>query len=110
MIKTKSAILVLCFLILGAHFLRDGNTLGMTVFLAAPLLLFVKKRWSLILIQILLALGAIIWIDTTYSLVQTRIEIGSPWIRMAGILVAVTLLTIYSVVILNSNMMKERYQ
>lgn len=109
MMKLKITLLVLCLLILGAHFLRDGNTLAMLLSTATPFLLLIKKRWALTSVQIILVISAIIWIDTTYILIEQRMANGAPWIRMAAILVSVACLTLYSAIMLNSSEIKERY-
>lgn len=96
-------------LLLSAHFLRQGN-LGLTgVCLLAPLLLLVKKRWSLLVLQGLAYLGALIWLRTAIILIQQRLALGEPWFRIALILGAVALLTVVAGLLLNTAAVRAKY-
>jgi len=74
--------IVLSLVVLGAHFLRDGNSIlvGTAVVLIA--LLFVRKPWVARLLQVVLVLGALEWLHTLYGLVQMRTALGEPYGRM----------------------------
>ena len=102
--------LIIAFLLLGAHFLRSGYLILTGVSIIAPLLLLIKRRWILLLVQWLAYSGAIVWIQTTFSLVQQRIMTGVPWVRMLFILSGVTVLTLYAGYLLNADIVKRRYQ
>ena len=102
--------LIIAFLLLSAHFLRSGHLILAGVSILAPLLLLIKKRWMLLFIKWLDYSAAIVWIQTTFSLVQQRRIAGSPWIRMLLILSGVTVLTFCAGYLLNSDTVKRRYQ
>ena len=101
---------ILVFLLLGAQFLRSGNTFLMGVSVLTPCLLLVKKRWILLLGKWLAYSGALVWTHTTFLLVRQRIMSGAPWGRMLLILLGVTALTFYAGCLLNSDVVKQRYQ
>jgi hypothetical protein len=96
-------------LLLGAHFLRDGQLAAMVLCLLAPLLLLLKQRWSLIVLQALAYTGAGIWLVTTLDILQQRLKLGLPWVRLVIILGAVTLFTLWAGLLLNSTKVKENY-
>lgn len=102
--------LIIAFLLLGAHFLRSGHMILGGVSILVPLLLLIKKRWMLLFVQWVAYSGAIVWIQTTFSLVQQRRMAGVPWVRMLLILSGVTVLTLYAGYLLSSDIVKRRYQ
>ena len=101
--------LIIAFLLLGGHFLRSGHLIFTGASILAPFLLLIKKRWILLSVQWLTYLGAIVWIYTTFSLVQQRRMAGAPWVRMSLILSGVTVLTLFAGYLLNSDIVKRRY-
>lgn len=103
----RLTLLILSFLILGAHFLRDDNYVIMILCLLAPLLLFIKRQRILIVIQILLYCGVLVWINTIIQLVSERMDLEQPLIRMAIILSVVSLITGVSGLLLNSKVIKK---
>jgi hypothetical protein len=102
--------LIIAFLLLGAHFLRSGHLLLAGLSTLAPLLLLIKKRWILLIVKWLTYSAAIVWIQTTFSLVQQRRMTGLPWVRMLLILSGVTVLTVYAGYLLSSDIVKRRYK
>jgi hypothetical protein len=106
----RIVLLIFAFLLLGAHFLRSGNIFLIVVSVLTPCLLLVKKRWSLLLLRWLTYFGALVWIHTTFVLVRQRIAIGAPWGRMLLILAGVTVFTFCAGYLLNSDVVKRRYQ
>ncbi len=90
--------------------MRSGHMILTGVSIIAPLLLLIKKRWALLFVKWLAYSGAIVWIHTTFSLVQQRITAGVPWLRMLLILFGVTVLTVYAGYLLNADIVKRRYQ
>ncbi len=101
--------IIVSFLLLGAHFLRAGNLPLMAGCLLIPLLLLVKTRWSVIVLQIFAYIGAVIWVDTTIAIYHQRIILGTPWERAVIILGGVALFTVFSGLLLNSQVVKEKY-
>lgn len=96
-------------LLLGAHFLRAGNVLMMALCVATPLLFLWRKRWSLVLLQILAYGAALTWIAVAYQLVELRQRSGQPWTVAAIILGSVAVFTFAAGLLLNSRAIKDRY-
>ncbi len=87
---------VLSFLLLGAHFLREGAWPLVVACMAFALLLAWRTVWARRLVQAALALGTIEWIWTALVLVQERMAEGRPWLRLAMIMAGVALFTAVS--------------
>jgi hypothetical protein len=87
----------LAFVLLGAHFLRDGLLVMTALCAAAALLLAWPRPWVTRLLQAALALGTLEWLWTAYVLIQQREAMGRPWGRMALILGVVALATAGSI-------------
>lgn len=102
-------LLIISYLILSAHFFREGEIVLTAVYLFLPFLLFIKNRWSIIFLRIFSYGGVIIWLQTIYVLAFARISMGEPWLKMAIILGAVTVFTLYAGLLLNSKKMKSKY-
>jgi hypothetical protein len=100
---------VIAFLLLAAHFLRDGNTVLVAVCVLAPFLLLFKKRWCLILVRVLLFAGALVWLQTTIVLLWQRWEMDAPWMRMLLILAGVTVFTLLSAYGLGAENVRKRH-
>jgi hypothetical protein len=101
---------ILAFLLLAAHFLRSAHIPLVVLCLLAPLLLLIKKRSILILLQSLAYLGVFVWIRTIYVLVRQRIGMAEPWGRMVLILLGVAVFTFLAGYLLNSDPLRQRYQ
>ena len=104
------ATIVLSLVVLGAHFLRYGNTIGVAASLGLIGLLLLRRAWVARLIQTALVLGAVEWILTLYDLVQMRVAQGAPFGRMVIILGAVIVLTAASVLLFETRTMKRIYK
>jgi hypothetical protein len=100
---------VLAFLLLAVHFLRGGALTLVVACLLFPVLLVVRRRPVLRLVQAMLYLGAGVWILTASVVGRQRVAVGEPWLRMALILGAVALFTIWAGILLNGSRVKERY-
>ena len=100
---------VFAFLLLGAHFMRAENNLIAILCILIPLLLLVKKKFIPILLQCLLYLGGLIWVHATVQYVRIRMAEGTDWVRLILILGSVSLFTIFAGLLLNSKVIKERY-
>jgi len=105
----RISLFVAAALLLGAHFLRAGNLAMVALCLAAPLLFFHRKRWSLIALQLLAYCAAGTWIAIAIQLVQLRQQLGQPWTVAALILGSVALFTLLAGLLLNSRAMTQRY-
>lgn len=102
--------IVLSFVVLGAHFMRYGNSLeviGVMVFMG---LLFVRQAWVARLMQVALVLAAIMWVHTLYDLAQLRIGFGQPATRLVIILGCVAAVTLLSALLFQSKDLKKIYR
>lgn len=100
---------ILSCLILAAHFMR-GNNYGLVVtFALLPFLLISRRRWVAIVMPVLLAVGALIWIDTIAQIASFRSRMGQDWVRMAVIMGAVTAITAGSALLFFTKRFKTRY-
>ena len=95
--------------VLGAHYLRAGNFAMVALCLAAPLLFFHRRRWSLVALQLLAYGAAGTWIAVAIQLVQMRQQTGQPWTIAAIILGSVALFTLLAGLLLNSRAIRKRY-
>lgn len=93
---------IVASLVLGAHFLRDGMIVLVVLCLLFPFLLLIRRRWVLQVLQVYTVVGALVWAQTTYALVQFRVAEGEPWLRMFLILGGVTLFTLWAGYLLRS--------
>ena len=103
-------IVVLSLLVLGAHFLRYGNDVGVALSVAPIALLFVRRAWAARIVQVVLALGAIEWTTTLIGLVQMRTAQGLPATRMAIILGVVVIVTAAAALLFETQTMKRIYR
>lgn len=101
---------VLSLLVLGAHFLRDGNSGGVIGALALIVLLFIRSPWIARLVQFALVFGALEWALTTWELVQMRSALGQPFLRMVVILTVVATVTLCSALLFETPTMKRVYR
>lgn len=82
-------LVILSALLVGAHFLRSAQYLGVAASLLVPLLLFFRSAWAVRVVQAGLLAAAGIWVATAAGTASMRMEAGQPWLRMAIILGAV---------------------
>jgi hypothetical protein len=97
------------FLLLGAHFLRVGYLPLVLLSVAAPFLLFVRRRWVVRLVQTMLILGGIEWVRTLLVLSSSRRAVGEPWSRLAVILCLVAIVTFLSAFVFRARSLRARY-
>jgi hypothetical protein len=90
----RIALYIIVSWLLAAHFLRMGNVIAVALCLAAPLLFLVRRRWSLLLLQGLAYVAAVVWLAKAWEIVATRWSSGEPWLRASAILVAVAAINI----------------
>ncbi|MDH3620681.1 MAG: hypothetical protein OER91_07310 [Gammaproteobacteria bacterium] len=110
MIAIFYAPIVLSLLVLGAHFMRYGNEIGMICSIALLGLMFLRQPWVARLVQVALVLGALEWVRTLYELVQVRTALGEPATRMVIILGSVAVVTLVSALLFQSKTMKKVYR
>lgn len=100
----------LSLIVLGAHFLREGNIVMVAAVLVIMGLLGVRRRWAVYTIQAVLLLGAAEWVRTLVELVAARVEAGQPVLRLALILSGVALLTALSALVFRTARLKRWYE
>jgi len=103
-------LVVLSLVILGAHFMRYGNTIGVFGSLVLVALLIVHRPWVARLMQVVLILGALEWVRALYELAQVRAAHGQPFTRMIVILGVVVAVTFCSALLFQSPTMKKIYR
>ncbi len=77
---------------LAAHAFRLGSPGGAGFWLAVGVLAIAPVPWKSWALAGLLGFGAWLWGDIALALVQQRLALGLPWMRLTAILAAVTLL------------------
>jgi hypothetical protein len=109
MVVLSLLLVILSFLLLGAHFLHHGSTTLVGLCLVAPLLLLIRKPWVARLIQVLLVLGALEWLWTMAQIIERRQAAGDAWVRVAIILGGVILWTLGSTLVFFTPRLSRRY-
>ena len=107
--KLRITLLALAVLLIAAHFLRTFSILPMLFCLAAPFLLLIKKRWSLLAVQALTVFAALIWLLTLQGIIQERLIEGRSWIPSGIILGVVTGFTFVAGWLLNDPVVRDKY-
>ena len=100
---------VLSLLVLGAHFLRFGNWIGVFAALLLVALLFLRRPWVARLMQVVLVLGSLEWLRTMYELGHIRALHGQPYGRMLVILGVVAAVTLCSALLFQSKTLRTTY-
>ncbi len=100
---------VLSLVVLGAHFMRYGNSIGVFAALVLIGLLFIRQPWVARLMQVVLVLGTLEWLRTMYELAQIRALHGQPYGRMLVILGIVAAVTLCSALLFQSATLKKVY-
>ena len=95
--------------LLGLHFFRNDNTFAMYLSVLVIFLVFVRRPWAARTLQTFLIIGAIEWVRTTVSLVIVRNENGEPFLRLAIILGAVALFTLFSALVFRTKRIKSHF-
>jgi len=101
---------VLSILVLGAHFLRYGNSIGVFAALLLIMLLFVRRPWVARLAQVVLVLGSLEWLRTAYELGHIRALHGQPYGRMLVILGIVAAMTFCAALLFQTSTLKKIYR
>ena len=100
---------VLSLVVLGAHFMRYGNSVGVVGALVLIAMLFVRQPWVARFMQVVLVLGALEWVRTLLELQQVRAALGQPYGRMIVILGLVAAVTACSALVFQSTALKRVY-
>lgn len=97
------------YLLLAAHFLRMGHLILTLLCIILPFLLIIKKRLSLIVLEIFAYIGTGIWVHTIILLIKKRLKMGTSWRNAVIILGIVALFTFLSGLMLNLKKISEKY-
>ena len=106
----RIAIYILAAALIAAHFLRAGSMLVVALWLAIPLLFLVRRRFSLLILEGLIYLAAVVWLVTAWQLVAMRQLLGQPWHLGAAILVATAAFSVLAGGLLHGKILRERYR
>ena len=98
------------FLLLGAHFLRDGAMVGVAASLLMIGLLLLRRPWVARLAQAALVAAAVVWFLTLYELAQMRMSLGLPYLRMAVILGSVAVVALLSAWLFQTRSLRDVYR
>ncbi len=104
----RIVLVILSFILLGAHFSRHNAPALVWICLLLPVLLLFRKKWISNIIQLALLLGTFEWIRSLMQLVQIRQAAGQPWIRLIAILGSVALFTVISLLLFRNQKLQER--
>jgi hypothetical protein len=102
-------LVVLSFLVLGAHFLRSGDVLLVAACILFAMLLLVPRRWAARAVQVALVIGTVEWLRTLFLIVQERMALGAPYMRTAIILGVVAAVTLASTLVFRMRALRRRY-
>lgn len=109
MILLYMLLIILSFLVLGAHFLRVGALPLVALSLFLPFLLLIPRPWVARTLQVALVLAGLEWLRTALSLVAGRQAEGEPWLRMAVILGVVALVAFVSAAVFQLPPLRDWY-
>ena len=103
---------VVTALLIGAHFLRLGDIVGVALsVVTAPLYFLVRQRWNLLLLQGLAFAAAGLWLWTAWQIAAMgRMLFGQPWLRAAAILAVVAAISAFAGVLLHSQSLQPHYR
>jgi hypothetical protein len=101
---------ILSLLLLGAHCMRLGYPILMTIPLAMLVLLLWPRQWVARAVQVTLILGALEWLRAMFSYISLRIHLDQPWLRLVFILGGVALFTLLSSLVFRSRPLAQRYR
>lgn len=96
--------------LLGAHFYRAAA--WPLVALSGVLLVALAwpRAWVARVVQLALVLGALEWLWTASGLVQARLALGQPWLRLALILGGVALATAASALVFERRALRAHFR
>ncbi len=94
MLRLTLVLTVLGNVALAAHFLREANFALLLVCLACTAALWTRRNWAILLNQLLLVGGALVWLGTAGQVLDKRMAEGRPYVRMLAILGAVAALVL----------------
>lgn len=100
---------IVSFLVFAAHVFRHFGLPGAILCVGCIALVFIRKKWSVRIVQAVLILSAIEWIRSLFEYVSERQEYGMPYLRLIFILGGVALFSVFSALLFQTSSMKKRY-
>ncbi len=101
--------LIFSTILIAAHIMRFYGLEAAILMLLLPATLFIRNLWTLKFWQVLHGVFVVMWIFVSINLVQTRMALNMPWVRLAIIMVVVTLFTAFSGLWLENKKIKQAY-
>ncbi len=101
---------LLSSLVMAAHFLRSGDLVPMLLVLALPTLLLIRRPWTPRIVQLVLLVGAFVWLQVALQFIAERQAEGVSWTALAIILGSVALFTAASGLVFFSPALKSHYR
>lgn len=101
---------ILCSIFLTLHFFRMGLLIFTVISLSIIPLLFIRRRWSYITINIIVFLGTLDWIRTLFRIIGERIKDGKPWFVAFIILSIIILINLATLVIFRKKDIREKFE
>ncbi len=101
--------IIFSYLLVAAHFYRRGNLIFAIISLSIPLILFIKKRFSVYIIQLGLIISIAVWIKTFIFLNNIYTQYNAPFTKAGLILSGVIIISVLSILILQFKLFKKVY-
>lgn len=90
-------IVLISFLLIGAHYLRSAHYLATIICCIVPFSLFLMSRKINIFLEYTLYLLAfVVWAISGFNFILQRLDNGQDWVRLFCIMLAVFMFTLYS--------------
>lgn len=109
MILVRLLPLILSALLVAAHIMRFYGLLAAILVLLLLGTLFFRTKWILRCWQGVLVAATFMWINTTYDIIQVRLALNQPWLRLIVIMCTIIVLTIFSIFWLENKKIKAFY-
>jgi hypothetical protein len=90
---TRKIPFILAMIILAGHFLRWGSILFAIICLIFPVMLLIKQEWVISFLRAITWFATAFWLLVSTNLVLDRLAQEGDWIRLAIIMLAVTVFT-----------------
>jgi hypothetical protein len=109
MIVFQFLLVVVCFLLLAAHFLRAGAVLFMALSFGLLALLPVRRPWAARVLQGWLLLGVVVWVLSGVAFATDRAAQGKPFLRLVAIMGSVAAVTALAALTIQSGRLGRHF-
>jgi len=110
MIVLRLLPLIFAQLLFAAHIMRSFGSVWAAAVLILLFTLFIRRDWIIRLWQIIITFEIIEWIRTTIIIVQLRLAVDMPFIRLLIIMSAVILFNLFVIYWLQRKKNREFYE